>query len=131
MWTLTIQVAVITALIIVVAYSIHRWIGIKRDKLGDAAAAGTDSFLGWFWAKAKARWDVTIAAVIAVAPVVWTAGLDTFVIAANLFSTIYPAVQGVDLSALMLSDQTKTWMSLGGVVVPILRDAVEKAKAKT
>lgn len=130
MWTLTFWTITITVLVIALSYSIHRWIGIRRDKLGDAAAARADGFWEWFLAKAKARWDVTTAAVIAAAPVLWSVVIDGAMITVNLLATLFPALAGQDWSALMITDKHKAYISLGALVVPLLRDAIEKMRAK-
>lgn len=128
MWTLTLWTTILTVLVIVLAYALHRWIGVRREVLGEHWTDLADSFWARVWTWAKTRWDVTVAAVIALAPVVWSAGLDTIVIAANLLANIVPAVAGLDLSALMIPDHVKTIIQIGGALIPPLRDALEKLR---
>lgn len=128
MWTLTLWAVIATGLVLLLAYALHRWIGIRRDVMGEALAARADGFWEWLWIKAKARWDVTVAAVIAIAPVAWSVGLDTIVIIANLMANIVPALSGIDLSNLMISPEVRTVIQLVGLAAPPLRDAIEKMR---
>jgi len=115
-------------MVIVLAYALHRWIGIRRDVLGDRWTDVADSFWARTWAWIKKRWDFAVALVIAVAPVVWSTGLDIIVIAANMLAGVLPAVAGIDLSALMISDTHKAYIQLGAALLPPLRDAYEKVR---
>lgn len=120
MWTLTWQLVFWTLLVLVGAYALHMWIGVRRS--GDQSVT--------FWGTVKKRWDLTIAFVIAAAPVAWSAILDTVVIVANFLANVFPALSGVDLSVLMLSDQHKALIQLGALLMPILRDAIQKSRGK-
>jgi hypothetical protein len=110
--------------VLVGAYVLHMWVGIRRDGLGRVDAARS------FWDGVKKRWDWAVAAVIALAPVAWSAVLDIIVITANLLATVFPKVAGVDLSALMLTDAHKTLIQLSALALPPLRDAIEKMRGK-
>lgn len=129
MWTLTLWTTAITVLAIVLAYALHRWIGVRREVLGERWADLADTFWGRVWTWAKDRWDFTVAAVVALAPVVWSAGLDTIIIVANAFSNIIPAVAGLDLSSLMISDAHKAYIQIAAALLPPLRDAIEKLRS--
>lgn len=130
MWTLTQWTVIVTALILCLAYALHRWVGIRRSVMGDRFTDRADTFWGMVWAWARRKWDLAAAAVIALAPVIWSMGLDTVVIAANLLANWLPALSGVDLSKLMISDRVQTLIQIGAVTIPPLRDAVEKLRAK-
>lgn len=120
MWTTTWTVALITALVLLGAYSLHRWVGIRRGGASRAEAART------FGEAIKKRWDWALAAVLALAPVVWSIGLDSIVILANLLATVVPTMAGADLSFLMLSNEQKGWISASALALPPIRDALEK-----
>lgn len=128
MWTLGFWAFVVTIMVLVLVYSLHRWIGIKRDDEATAPkrAPLLEKLLVW----AKARWDFTAAALIALAPVLWSAGLDSIVIVANLLANVFPAIAGVDLSKLMIPDNVRTYIQIGAVALPPLRDAIEKIRGK-
>lgn len=124
MWTMTFSIAFFTVAVLIAAYALHAWVGIRRAGATRAEAAST--FGAWL----KARWDWAIAALLALAPVVWSVGLDTIVIAANLLANIVPAIAGLDLSSLMLTDQHKVMIQAAALVVPPIRDAIEKMRSK-
>lgn len=124
MWTTTWTVTLITALVLVGAYALHRWVGIRRGGASRAEAART------FGEAIRKRWDWAVAAVIALAPVLWSVAIDVIVIGANLLANVVPAVAGVDLSALMLTDFHKALIQVSALALPPLRDAIEKMRGK-
>lgn len=124
MWTLSIWAFVVTLMLLVLTYALHRWFGIPRERL----VSLRDSLMSRAWEWIKARWDFAVAAFMVVAPLVWSAGLDFIVIVANLSAGILPAVAGLDLSSLMISDKVRTGIQLAAIVLPPLRDAFEKVR---
>lgn len=120
MWTLSWYAVGFTALFLLLAYALHRWGLVERYQ---ARRAGIKAWI-------KEKWDWAAAAVITLAPVVWSFGLDAIVFTANFLANIIPALAGVDLSFLMISPEIRMGIQAGGVLLPLIRDAIEKARGK-
>lgn len=118
MWTLSVWAFVITGLFLVLAYATHRWGLVQRYQ---TQRAGIKAWL-------KVKWDWAAAAIITIAPVVWSFSLDAIVFTANFMATFIPALAGVDLSKFMISADTRLLIQAGGVLLPLIRDSIEKAR---
>ena len=126
MWTLTLWTFTIAVLVVILAVAVHYWLMNRRNVLGDSFTDLADTFWARIWAWLKMRWDLTVAAIIAAAPTVWSAGLDTVVIVANLMADVLPGVAGLDLSFLIMPDWLRAAIPIGAAVLPPMRAAFTK-----
>lgn len=117
---------VVTILMVALAYALHRWIGVRREHLDPRFSDDTSIGKAWIWA--KSRWDFVIAAFVTILPVIWSSSLDIIVIVANLLASWAPSLASLDLSNLMITDRTKLYIQMAGVMLPPIRDVIEKAR---
>lgn len=127
MWTLSLWTTSIAVLVIILSFALHQWLVFRRANLTEFSELA-DTFWAKVWAWLKERWDVSIAAIIAAMPTLWSAGLDTFVILVNLLADIFPGMAGLDLSKLIIPDWLRASIPIGSILLPALRTAFTRKK---
>jgi hypothetical protein len=69
----------------------------------------------------KVRWDLMVAAFMAMLPLLWNGLLDATIAISHLLADLLPAVAGLDLSELIMPAWLKTTIQIGAAVLPPLR----------
>lgn len=123
---------VLTLLVLGGAATIYFWkvrpILAQRPEFHDAFERNEKRLLAtgaWL----KERWDMTLAVIIAMAPIVWNGALDAIVAISLGLADILPALNGMDLSRLLLPDWFKAWLPVASTAIPAIRAAYLKRKA--
>lgn len=87
----------------------------------------------WFTAALawlKVRWDMTLGVVITMAPIAWNGALDAIVALSLFLDQAAPALQGADLSWLVLPAWLKGVFQIAGPALPIVRGYILKTRGE-